>query len=77
VTRHSPLPEFARAMMLDWWKVRAMTLADGLQAALEAGEAQVVIDGPMGPRWASIDQATELAGEALDMVEKMEGRSHS
>ena len=60
------LPEALRRLVAPWWAQRAVKLAEALEAALEAGDTTVVIDG----KRVRVERLAEMAEEALEMADR-------
>jgi hypothetical protein len=59
-------PEALRRLVAPWWEQRAVKLAEALEAALEAGDTMVVIDG----KRFHVERLAEMAEEALEMADR-------
>ena len=65
------LPLHVRRLIAPWWLARATRLAAMLEAADDAGEATVELDG----RNVTVEHLTEMAKHAIEMVEQLEAEA--
>ena len=67
----APLPESLRRFVTPWWRARADRLGTLLEGALAGGQRTVKFDG----RYITVEHLTEMALQAVEMVEDLDGRT--